>query len=32
MHHNLDVYPILREKELMFINEPWVIDAVLCQD
>lgn len=29
MHHKLDVYPIPREKEPMFINEPWLIDKTL---
>lgn len=25
-HHNLDVFPIPKEKKPMFINEPWMID------
>ena len=25
-HHDLDVYPIPKEKAPMFINEPWLID------
>ena len=25
-HHDLDVYPIPREKMPMFINEPWLVD------
>ncbi len=25
-HHPLDVWPLPREKEPMFINEPWLID------
>lgn len=24
-HHDLDVYPIPREKTPMYINEPWLI-------
>lgn len=28
-HHRLDIYPIPREKEPMFINEPWLIDRSL---
>ena len=31
MHHILDVYPIPREKEPMFINEPWLIDKTLLE-
>lgn len=31
MHHTLDVYPIPREKEPMFINEPWLIDKTLLE-
>lgn len=29
IHHNLDVYPMPREKQPMFINEPWMIDESL---
>jgi hypothetical protein len=33
-HHDLDVYPIPKEKAPLFINEPWLIDdsasGVLC--
>ena len=25
-HHDLDIYPIPREKMPMYINEPWLID------
>jgi len=31
MHHTLDVYPIPREKEPKFINEPWLIDKTLLE-
>ena len=31
MHHTLDVYSIPREKEPMFINEPWLIDKTLLE-
>lgn len=31
MHHTLDVYPIPREEEPMFINEPWLIDHTLME-
>ena len=31
MHHTLDVYPIPKEKEPMFINEPWLIDKTLLE-
>lgn len=31
MHHTLDVYPMPREKEPMFINEPWLIDHTLME-
>lgn len=31
MHHTLDVYPIPREKEPMFINEPGLIDKTLLE-
>lgn len=27
-HHDLDVYPIPKEKAPMFINEPWLIDEL----
>lgn len=29
MHHTLDVYPIPREKDSMFINAPWLVDQTL---
>ena len=29
VHHDLDVYPIPREKQPMFINEPWLVDTSL---
>lgn len=25
-HHNLDIYPIPKEKKPLYINEPWLID------
>ena len=25
-HHNLDIYPIPRDKSPLYINEPWIID------
>ena len=28
-HHNLDVYPIPKDKKPLFINEPWLIDRSL---
>lgn len=28
-HHTLDVYPIPKEKQPMFINEPWLIDDTI---
>lgn len=28
-HHDLDVYPIPREKSPRYINEPWLIDDML---
>lgn len=31
MQHNLDVYPIPREKNPMFINEAWLIDNTLLE-
>ena len=27
-HHDLDVYPIPKEKAPVFINEPWLIDEL----
>lgn len=31
-HHQLDPYPIPREKTPMFINEPWMIDgSIVCE-
>lgn len=30
-HHDLDIYPIPREKSPMFINEPWLIDGTLLE-
>lgn len=29
-HHTLDVYPIPKEKQPMFINEPWLIDDTIA--
>lgn len=29
IHHDLDVQPIPKEKAPMYINEPWLIDAML---
>ena len=31
-HHNLDPYPIPREKKPMYINEPWLIDRSLMNE
>lgn len=31
-HHNLDVHPIPKEKQPMFINEPWLVDLSLSND
>ena len=28
-HHGIDPYPIPKEKSLMFINEPWLVDRSL---
>ena len=28
-HHQLDVYPIPKEKSPRYINEPWLIDKTL---
>ncbi len=25
-HHNLDPYPVLKDKAPLFVNEPWIID------
>ena len=30
-HHQLDVYPIPREKSPHFINEPWLVDKSLLE-
>lgn len=31
-HHNLDIYPIPKDKSPMFINEPYLIDqSLLCE-
>lgn len=31
-HHDLDVYPIPKEKQPMFINEPWLVDLSLLNN
>ncbi len=31
-HHDLDVYPNPKEKQPMFINEPWLLDLSLLND
>ena len=31
-HHDLDVFPIPKEKQPMFINEPWLVDLSLLND
>ena len=31
-HHNLDIYPIPKDKSPMFINEPYLIDQSLLSD
>ncbi len=31
-HHDLDVYPIPKEKQPLFINEPWLMDLSLLND
>lgn len=31
-HHDLDVYPNPKEKQPMFINEPWLVDLSLLND
>ena len=25
-HHDLDVYPVPKEKKPLYVNEPWLID------
>lgn len=30
-HHNLDPYPIPKEKSTLYINEPWLIDKSLLE-
>lgn len=25
-HHDLDIYPVPRDRDVMYINEPWLID------
>ncbi len=30
-HHDLDVYPIPREKTPMYINEPWLVDRSILE-
>lgn len=31
-HHTLDVYPIPKDKEPLYINEPWLIDRSLLEN
>lgn len=31
-HHNLDIYPIPKDKSPMFINEPYLIDQSLLSE
>jgi len=31
-HHSLDVWPLPKEETPMFINEPWLIDGLICFD
>ena len=31
MHHTLDIHPLPKDKEAMFINEPWLIDKSLLE-
>ena len=30
-HHDLDIYPIPREKTALYINEPWLIDKSIME-
>ena len=30
-HHDLDIYPIPREKAALYINEPWLIDKSIME-
>ena len=29
-HHNIDPYPIPKDKSPIYINEPWIIDKSIC--
>lgn len=31
-HHDLDVYPIPREKTPLYINEPWIVDGSIVRE
>lgn len=30
-HHDLDPYPIPKEKQPLYVNEPWLIDDSICE-
>ena len=30
-HHDLDIYPIPKEKNALFINEPWIADKTILE-
>lgn len=30
-HHDLDIHPIPKEEGALFVNEPWLVDATLCE-
>jgi hypothetical protein len=32
VHHNLDPYPIPKDKTPLFINEPWLLDMSITRD
>ena len=31
-HHNLDPYPVTRNEQPLFINEPWIIDRSIIRE
>ena len=31
-HHDLDPYPIPKEKSPLYINEPWLVDGSIIVD
>ena len=31
-HHDLDLYPIPKEKSPLYINEPWLVDGSIIRD